>query len=379
MSVTETRTPFIGAPMKRKEDRALLLGQGTYVDNLTVAGQLVMAVVRSPYARARITSIDTCCRQGGRRRRRRLHRRRPSRRLEELASLRLAGDRGDAVAGAFPACDRRGALPGRRCRRRRGRVARPREGRCGTGRRRLRAAPRGCRASRRRSGTPRRSSTNRSARTSVTCGSSRPTMSMACSRRRTSSVSNTYYQPRLIPNAIEPRAVLAQVGARRRRHGAFGDPGAAHLALRARARARDRRGAGARDRARRRRGVRLEARRLRRGSARRRARAQAPPAGEVDRGAFGGISGDDSRPRFPHEVRARRDQGRQDPRLPRRREGRYGRVPAARHAGDPAARRLGVRRSVRHRCVLGDVHRRLHEHDADRRLSRARDGPKRRM
>ncbi len=55
MSVTETH---IGAPMKRKEDRALLLGQGTYVDNMTVAGQLVMAVVRSPYARARITSID---------------------------------------------------------------------------------------------------------------------------------------------------------------------------------------------------------------------------------------------------------------------------------------------------------------------------------
>ncbi len=59
MSATEIRTPFIGAPMKRKEDRALLLGEGTYVDNLTVTGQLVMAVVRSPYARARITSIDT--------------------------------------------------------------------------------------------------------------------------------------------------------------------------------------------------------------------------------------------------------------------------------------------------------------------------------
>ena len=56
MSAVET---LIGAPMKRKEDRALLLGQGTYVDNMTVAGQLVMAVVRSPYARARIISIDT--------------------------------------------------------------------------------------------------------------------------------------------------------------------------------------------------------------------------------------------------------------------------------------------------------------------------------
>ena len=59
MSATDARTPFIGAPLKRKEDRALLVGQGTYVDNLTVTGQLVMAVVRSPYARARIISIDT--------------------------------------------------------------------------------------------------------------------------------------------------------------------------------------------------------------------------------------------------------------------------------------------------------------------------------
>ena len=55
---SDNQTLFVGAPMKRKEDRALLLGEGTYVDNLTVAGQLVMAVVRSPYARARITSID---------------------------------------------------------------------------------------------------------------------------------------------------------------------------------------------------------------------------------------------------------------------------------------------------------------------------------
>ena len=59
MSATETHAPFIGSPMKRKEDRALLFGRETCVDNLTASGQLVMAVVRSPYARARITSIDT--------------------------------------------------------------------------------------------------------------------------------------------------------------------------------------------------------------------------------------------------------------------------------------------------------------------------------
>ena len=57
MSATETR--FIGAPMKRKEDDPLLRGRGTYVDNIDLPGAVVMVVVRSPYAHATITSIDT--------------------------------------------------------------------------------------------------------------------------------------------------------------------------------------------------------------------------------------------------------------------------------------------------------------------------------
>ena len=57
MSATETR--HIGAPLKRKEDDPLLRGRGTYVDNIDLPGTVVMAVVRSPYAHARITSIDT--------------------------------------------------------------------------------------------------------------------------------------------------------------------------------------------------------------------------------------------------------------------------------------------------------------------------------
>jgi carbon-monoxide dehydrogenase large subunit len=57
--MSATAEPFIGQPLKRKEDRALLTGQGTYVDNLALTGQVAMVVVRSPYARARITSIDT--------------------------------------------------------------------------------------------------------------------------------------------------------------------------------------------------------------------------------------------------------------------------------------------------------------------------------
>jgi carbon-monoxide dehydrogenase large subunit len=56
MAATET---YIGSPVKRKEDHALLTGRATYVDNLTLPGALAMVMVRSPYAHARITSVDT--------------------------------------------------------------------------------------------------------------------------------------------------------------------------------------------------------------------------------------------------------------------------------------------------------------------------------
>ena len=49
-----------------------------------------------------------------------------------------------------------------------------------------------------------------------------------------------------------------------------------------------------------------------------------------------------------------------------------GRVPAARHARDPAARRLDLRRLLRHPGLQLRVHGRLHAHDADRRLPRRR-------
>ena len=57
MSATEERTSYIGAPVKRREDRSLLTGQGTFVDNMTPTGTLAMVVVRSPYASARVTSV----------------------------------------------------------------------------------------------------------------------------------------------------------------------------------------------------------------------------------------------------------------------------------------------------------------------------------
>jgi carbon-monoxide dehydrogenase large subunit len=48
----------VGTAVPRKEDPELLTGQARYVDDLTVPGMVWMALVRSPYAHARIKSVD---------------------------------------------------------------------------------------------------------------------------------------------------------------------------------------------------------------------------------------------------------------------------------------------------------------------------------
>src|SRR5919109_3333952 len=59
MTVTESRTrTFVGTSVKRKEDASLLRGQATWVDNIAPPGTVYMAVIRSPYANARITSVN---------------------------------------------------------------------------------------------------------------------------------------------------------------------------------------------------------------------------------------------------------------------------------------------------------------------------------
>src|SRR5258708_10478996 len=50
---------MIGASIKRREDPRLITGQATYVDDIKLIGMLHMAVLRSPYGHARITSIET--------------------------------------------------------------------------------------------------------------------------------------------------------------------------------------------------------------------------------------------------------------------------------------------------------------------------------
>jgi len=49
---------IVGTPVERKEDTALLTGQAKFVDDMSLPGMVWMAVVRSPYAHAKITSVD---------------------------------------------------------------------------------------------------------------------------------------------------------------------------------------------------------------------------------------------------------------------------------------------------------------------------------
>ena len=57
MAVVETTGTFVGTSVKRKEDASLLRGRGTFVENLSLPGAVFMAIVRSPYPHARIKSV----------------------------------------------------------------------------------------------------------------------------------------------------------------------------------------------------------------------------------------------------------------------------------------------------------------------------------
>jgi carbon-monoxide dehydrogenase large subunit len=58
VSATAEKGSYVGSAVKRREDKALLTGQGTYVDNMAPVGTLSLVVVRSPYAHARVTSVS---------------------------------------------------------------------------------------------------------------------------------------------------------------------------------------------------------------------------------------------------------------------------------------------------------------------------------
>jgi carbon-monoxide dehydrogenase large subunit len=53
-----TTTSVMGGIVRRKEDPALIQGHGRFVDDIKRAGEAATAFVRSPFAHARINSID---------------------------------------------------------------------------------------------------------------------------------------------------------------------------------------------------------------------------------------------------------------------------------------------------------------------------------
>ena len=58
-TATQAPAKLVGAPVKRVEDARLITGAAKYIDDLQIPGIAHVAILRSPYAHARIGSIDT--------------------------------------------------------------------------------------------------------------------------------------------------------------------------------------------------------------------------------------------------------------------------------------------------------------------------------
>ena len=59
MTATQDRPALeIGKDRRRKEDQRLITGRTRWTDNITLPGMLHLAMVRSPFAHAKITNID---------------------------------------------------------------------------------------------------------------------------------------------------------------------------------------------------------------------------------------------------------------------------------------------------------------------------------
>src|SRR5437870_10231527 len=63
MATEATEIRGVGHSVKRKEDDRFIRGKGNYVDDIVLPGMLHMAILRSPFAHARIHSIDTTAAQ----------------------------------------------------------------------------------------------------------------------------------------------------------------------------------------------------------------------------------------------------------------------------------------------------------------------------
>ena len=64
MTATQERgSGEIGKARRRKEDERLITGRTRWTDNITLPGMLHLAMVRSPFAHAKILGIDTSAAQ----------------------------------------------------------------------------------------------------------------------------------------------------------------------------------------------------------------------------------------------------------------------------------------------------------------------------
>jgi aerobic carbon-monoxide dehydrogenase large subunit len=59
MATEATEIRGIGHSVRRKEDDRLVRGRGNFIDDITLPGMLHMAILRSPYAHAKINGVDT--------------------------------------------------------------------------------------------------------------------------------------------------------------------------------------------------------------------------------------------------------------------------------------------------------------------------------
>jgi aerobic carbon-monoxide dehydrogenase large subunit len=59
MATAEAPTKMVGQAIKRREDPRLISGKGNYVEDIKLPGMLHAAILRSPYAHARINGINT--------------------------------------------------------------------------------------------------------------------------------------------------------------------------------------------------------------------------------------------------------------------------------------------------------------------------------
>ena len=202
-----TTEQYVGQPMLRKEDAKLLTGQGTFVDNQTMAGMVWMELVRPPYVHATIDRIDTSAAAA----------------MPGVIAVLTAADLEDAFPGGLPMVwpiteDIKVPTHWPLTKDSSGSPATPSPSSWRRRARRPRTPPRPSSSRRpscpssstsRRPRRTRSCSTRTSARTSSCTGATAGAATSRCFESAPVIVQERYEQPRLIPNAIEAPGCLA--------------------------------------------------------------------------------------------------------------------------------------------------------------------------